>query len=129
TAGRIVRQLTSTPGYDAEATVSPTGDRIIFTSTRTGDIELFSMNIDGSDLRQLTDLPGYDGGAFYSWDGTKIVFRASRPSGDTLAEYRSLLKENLVRPSRMEIFVMDADGSNMRQVTDNGAANFAPFWH
>lgn len=129
TAGTLVSRLTDSPGYDAEATVSPTGDKIIFTSTRTGDIELFSMNLDGSNVTQLTNFPGYDGGAFYSWDGRKIVFRASRPVGAELAEYQALLKQNLVRPTRMEIYVMDADGSNVRQVTDNGAANFAPFWH
>lgn len=129
TAGKIVKRLTETPGYDAEATVSATGDKIIFTSTRTGDIELFSMNLDGSDVRQLTNLPGYDGGAFYSWDGKKIVFRASRPEGEKLNEYKELLKEGLVRPSKMELVVMNADGSGMRQITNNGAANFAPFWH
>jgi len=129
TAGRTIRKLTESPGYDAEATVSPTGDRIVFTSTRTGDIELFSMKLDGSDVRQLTNLPGYDGGAFYSWDGKRIVFRASRPTEKELEGYRALLRQSLVRPSRMEIFVMDADGRNMRQLTSNGAANFAPFMH
>lgn len=129
TTGHTVRRLTSTPGYDAEATVSPTGDRIVFTSLRTGDIELFSMKLDGSDVRQLTSLPGYDGGAFYSWDGRKIVFRANRPQGADLEAYRSLLAQGLVRPSRMEIQTMNADGSGLRAVTNNGAANFAPFWH
>ena len=129
TNGEIVNRLTDTPGYDAEATVSPTGDRIVFTSIRTGDLELFSSNIDGSDLKQLTDMPGYDGGAFYSWDGKEIVFRASRPEDEDLTTYQNLLEEGLIRPSELEIFVMNADGSNLRQVTDNGAANFGPFWH
>jgi Tol biopolymer transport system component len=129
TNGHLLRQLTNSPGYDAEATVSPTGDKIVFTSMRTGDIELFSMNLDGSNVRQLTNVPGYDGGAFYSWDGKKIVFRASRHEGADLDRYRALLKQNLVRPSRMELYVMDADGKNMRQVTNNGVANFGPFWH
>jgi len=129
TTGRMIRKLTDSPGYDAEATVAPTGDRIVFTSVRTGDIELFSMRLDGSDVRQLTNLPGYDGGAFYSWDGKSIVFRASRPTEKELDSYRTLLSQGLVRPSHMEIFVMDADGRNMRQLTNNGAANFAPFWH
>lgn len=129
TAGKIVRRLTETPGYDAEATVSPTGDRIVFTSVRTGDVELFSMNPDGSDVRQLTNLPGYDGGAFYSWDGKEIVFRASRPQGEELTSYQELLKQHLIRPGKLEIFVMNADGTNLRQVTNNGAANFAPFMH
>lgn len=127
--GQLKGQLISTKGYDAEATVSPMGDKIVFTSTRTGDIELFSCNIDGSDVKQLTNLPGYDGGAFYSLDGKQIVYRASRPEGEALKEYRDLLKEGLIRPSKLEIFVMNADGSNPRQVTNNGAANFAPFFH
>jgi TolB protein len=129
TAGRIVKWLTNEPGYDAEATVAPTGDRIVFTSTRSGDIELYSMNIDGSNVKQLTNIPGYDGGAFFSWDGRKIVFRASRHEGKELDAYRGLLGEGLVRPSKMELYVMNADGTGMRQITSNGAANFAPFWH
>lgn len=127
--GQVQGQLISSKGYDAEATVSPTGDKIVFTSTRTGDIELFSCNIDGSNVKQLTNLPGYDGGAFFSFDGKQIVYRASRPEGEALKEYRDLLKQDLIRPSKLEIYVMDADGSNPRQVTNNGAANFAPFFH
>lgn len=127
--GSGLRPLTDSPGYDAEATVSPRGDRIIFTSTRDGDLELYTMAIDGSDVRRITHAPGYDGGAFFSRDGAKIVWRASRPEGEELADYRRLLEQDLIRPSRLEIFVADADGSDMRQVTDNGAANFAPFFH
>ena len=127
TAGGMRNQLTTADGYDAEATVSPTGDRIIFTSTRTGDLELFSMNLDGSDLQQLTDIPGYDGGAFYSWDGKEIVFRASRPEGEKLKEYQALLKENMIRPGVLEIYVMNADGSNVHQVTDNGQGKLWSF--
>lgn len=129
TNGREVRWLTDGPGYDAEATVSPTGDRIVFTSTRSGDLELYTMNLDGSDVKQLTNMPGYDGGAFFSWDGTKVVFRASRHNEKELEAYRGLLAEGLVRPSRMELYVINADGTGMRQITSNGAANFAPFWH
>jgi TolB protein len=87
------------------------------------------MNIDGSNVKQLTNIPGYDGGAFFSWDGRKIVFRASRHEGKELDAYRGLLGEGLVRPSKMELYVMNADGTGMRQITSNGAANFAPFWH
>lgn len=122
-------RLTDSPGYDAEATISPKGDRIVFTSVRDGDIELYSMNLDGSDVKRLTDRPGYDGGAFFSWDGKKIVWRAPGEGDDVGAEYGMLLKEGLVKPTRLEIWVMDADGSNRKQVTRNGAANFAPFWH
>ncbi|MGE3801114.1 MAG: TolB family protein [Candidatus Kapaibacterium sp.] len=128
-SGKILSQLTDSPGYDAEATVSPTGDKIIFTSTRSGDLELYTMNLDGSDVKQLTNTPGYDGGAFYSWDGSEIVYRASRPEGEKLQEYQALLQENMIRPGALEICVMNADGTNARQITNNGAANFGPFWH
>lgn len=127
--GNPVR-LTDTPGYDAEATISPQGDRMVFTSVRDGDLELYSANLDGTDVVRLTDRIGYDGGAFFSPDGSKIVWRAHYPeSEDEIADYQRLLAEGLIRPSELEIYVMDADGSNIRQVTDNGAANFGPFWH
>ena len=127
--GSNLHVLAAAPGYDAEATVSPLGDRIVFTSVRSGDIDLFTMKLDGTDIRQVTDEIGYDGGAFYSWDGKSIVYRAwhYRDSADA-AGYRQLLTQHLVRPSRMELFVMNADGSGKRQITDNGAANFAPFF-
>ncbi len=129
TNGANLRQVTNTPGYDAEATVSPTGDKIIFTSVRDGDLELYEMNLDGSNQKRLTNHLGYDGGAFYSWNGKKIVFRASSPDSTEAESYKSLLKEGLVRPNKMELFVMDADGSNRKQLTFNGKANFAPFFY
>lgn len=127
--GGNARLLFQSQGYDAEATVCPRDGRILFTSTRSGDPELYVMSRDGTELRQITDVPGYDGGAFFSPDCSKIVWRASRPEGDALREYRRLLGQNLVRPSRLEIFVARADGSNAVQVTRNGAANFAPYMH
>lgn len=128
--GSAPRQLTTEFGYDAEATFSPTGERIVFTSVRDGDLELYSMRPDGSDVRRLTHEPGYDGGAFYSPDGKRIVYRASRPeTPEQLADYRRLLGHGLIRPSALELWVMDADGSNQRQLTRNGKANFAPYWH
>jgi Tol biopolymer transport system component len=127
--GTNLRCIIRSSGYDAEATVSPTGDRIVFTSTRDGDIELYSCDLDGSNVRRLTHEFGYDGGAFFSFDGSKIVFRASRPKGKDSIEYAELLQKHLVRPRALEIFVMDSDGTNIRQVTNNGAANFAPFFH
>ncbi len=128
--GSDLQQLTTTPGYDAEATISPDGKQIVFTSLRDGDLDIYTMNIDGKDVRRLTTTPGYDGGPFFSPDGSQIVYRAYRPqTPEELKDYQDLLKENLIRPSKLEIFVMDADGSNQRQVTSNGAANFAPFFH
>ncbi len=128
--GEIVSQLTNKKGYDAEATVSPKGDKIVFTSDRSGDLELYTMNIDGSDVKQITNELGYDGGAFFSPDGTKIVYRASRPTADTsVAKYKDLLKKHLVEPSDMEIFVCNVDGSDKKQITKLGKANWAPFFH
>lgn len=128
--GNITQQLTDTPGYDAEATVSPKGDKIVFTSIRSGDLELYTMNIDGTGVTQITNELGYDGGAFFSPDGTKIIFRASRPKTEAeIQEYKSLLKEGLVQPTQMELFICDADGGNLRQLTDLGNANWCPFFH
>jgi Tol biopolymer transport system component len=125
-----VRPLAPAPGaYTAEATVSADG-WIVFTSTRDGDLDLYKMRLDGSALTRLTNTLGYDGGAFFSADGRRIVFRASRPApGEEEAEYRRLLARKLVRPGRLEIFTMDADGGGARQVTRLGAASFAPFFH
>ncbi len=128
--GEIIDTLTNTPGYDAEATVSPDGNKIVFTSMRTGDLELFIMDVDGSNLVQVTDELGYDGGAFFSPDGKQLIFRASRPKTDEEVEkYTSLLKEGLVEPTNMELFLVNIDGTNMRQITDLGNANWAPFFH
>ena len=127
--GSDLQKIFGTPGYDAEATLSPDGKRIVFTSTRDGDLDIYTMNVDGSDVRRLTSTPGYDGGPFFSHDGSKIVYRAWHPdTPEALADYQALLAENLVRPSRMEIFVMDADGSNQHRITDLGGANFAPYF-
>src|SRR6185436_18475730 len=65
----IPRRLTETYGYDAEATLSPRGDRIVFTSSRSGDLELWTCDLEGGDPVQVTDELGYDGGAFFSHDG------------------------------------------------------------
>jgi TolB protein len=119
--------LTTTPGYDAEATIAKDG-RVVFTSVRDGDMEIYTMNGDGSDVRRLTNNPGPDGGPFFSADGSKIVYRARTESGASLDDYRALLKQALWRPTSLEIFVMNRDGSNRKQVTDLKAASFAPFF-
>ena len=122
--------LNPAPGYDAEATVSPTGDKIVFTSQRNGDLDIYTMNLDGTDLRQVTDKLGYDGGPFFSWDGTKIVYRCYHPeSTEDIKRYTQLLNEEMIEPGNFQIWIMNADGSGKRQVTHNRFANFAPFWH
>lgn len=127
------RPLVTGHGYDAEATVSPRGDRIVFTSTRSGDLELWTCDLDGGDLRQVTDTLGYDGGAFFSHDGERIVFRATQwtpgAEQDEQANYLELLGRWMVRPQAMEIYTIGADGRDRRQVTSLGGANFAPFFH
>lgn len=128
--GSDVKQLTYSEKYDAEATVSPKGDKIIFTSTRDDDPELYVMDIDGSNQKRLTFEKGYDGGAFFSQDGSKIVFRASRPkTEEELKDYEDLAQNGLFRPSILELYVMNADGSDIKQITNFGKASFAPFFH
>jgi len=128
--GTDLRRLTRNDAYDAEATLSPDGQRVVFTSTRDGDIELYTMKVDGSDVRRVTHRVGYDGGAFFSPDGKRLVWRAQYPetAADT-ADYAGLLSRHLVRPSRLELWAANADGSDAHQVTRLGGANFAPFWH
>lgn len=127
--GTDLKQLTFSNGYDAEATVSPLGDKIVFTSTRDGDPEIYVMNLDGSKQTRLTFQKGYDGGPFFSQDGKKIVFRASRPkTEDELADYKELASDGLFRPTTLELYTMNADGSDIKQITNFDKASFAPFF-
>ena len=129
TVGGGTEQITKAPGYDAEATVSPDGKRVVFTSTRDGDLELYTCAPDGSDVKRLTVKPGYDGGAFFSPDSSKIVYRSFHPqSAAELTDYRKHLAANEFRPTWLELFVMDADGKNQRQVTKIKSASFCPFF-
>jgi len=128
--GTDVERLTDVDGYDAEGTVSPDGQKIVFTSTRDGDLEIYTMNVDGTDQRRLTNELGYDGGAFFSPDSQWIVYRAGHPTDPAeIAQYEALMEQDLVRPDDLEIWVMRADGSDKRQVTSFGGANWAPFFH
>jgi Tol biopolymer transport system component len=125
--GKIVKQLTNAKGYDAEATLSPDGKQMLYTSTRSGDLELWIMDLKSGKEKQVTNLLGYDGGAWFSPDGKKIIWRASRPKTEAeVKEYKELLAEDLVAPTNMEVWVANADGSNARQVTSFGQANWAP---
>lgn len=128
--GTDLKLLYSSPGYDAEATISPDGKSIVFTSDHEGDLELYTMNIDGSNVKRLTHFPGYDGGAFFSPDSRWVVFRGNHITDPAeLREYQELLKQHLVRPTKLEIYIMPAEGGEARQVTHNGAANFCPYFH
>jgi len=128
--GNITKQLTTEEGYDAEPTISPDGKKIVFTSTRSGDLELYTMDIDGSNVKQITSGLGYDGGAFFSPDSKKLVFRSSRPKTDEAVKaYKDFLAKDLVQPTNMEIYVCNADGTDLQQVTKLGGANWAPFFH
>ena len=125
--GKIVKQLTNAKGYDAEATLSPDGKKMIYTSDKDGDIELYIMDLETGSEKRITNELGYDGGAWFSPDGTKLIWRASRPKTEAeVKEYKDLLNENLVAPTNMEVFISNADGSNQRQVTRFGQANWAP---
>ncbi len=126
--GSNLRALTMTPGYDAEATIAPDG-LIAFTSVRDGDMDIYTMRADGSNVKRLTSSPGPDGGPFFSWDGQRIAYRAHPlQPGPELDDYLALLKQHIWRPTKLEIYVMDRDGRNQRQLTTLGAASFAPSW-
>ena len=127
--GTNVKQLTSTPGYDAEATISPDGKKIVFTSLRDGDLDLYVMDTNGKNVKRLTNELGYDGGAFFSPDNKQIVYRSFHPTTEAeIAKYKDRLAHNLIEPTVFEVWVMNADGSNKRQVTKLGAASFAPYF-
>ena len=126
--GSALKRLTNYGVYTAEGTLSPNGHTIAFTSLKDGDLDIYTMETDGSNLKKLTNLPGYDGGPFWSHDGKHIVYRAWHPSDTALTNYQDLLRQRLVRPNRMEIWVMNADGSGQHQITNLGGANFAPYY-
>ena len=127
--GSDIRPLSKAPGYNAESTITRDGKHIVFTSTRNGDLDIFTMDADGSNVKQLTHELGYDGGPFWSYDGKKIVYRAEHPETPAqIKDYKDLYARGLIRPGNLELWVMNADGSNKHQVTHNGAANFAPYW-
>ena len=127
--GKIVKQLTKSKGYDAEATISPDGKKMLYTSDKDGDIDLYLMDLKTGKETRITNTPGYDGGAWFSPDGKKIIWRASRPKTEAeIKEYNDLLAENLVAPTNMEVYVANADGTNVKQVTKFGQANWAPYF-
>lgn len=127
--GKDLQRITNYGTYTAEGVLSPDGKRIVFTTLKGGDLDIYTMNVDGTDVKQLTTTPGYDGGPWWSPDGTQIVYRAYHPTDPAeLQTYRELLGQHMIRPNKMEIFTMNADGSNQKQITKLGGANFGPSW-
>lgn len=128
--GILVKRLTDEYGYDAEGTVQPGGDLIVYTSISSGDLELWTMKLDGTNKKQITNVLGYDGGAFFSPDGRKLVFRGSRPETKSeISLYKELLSYNMVSPLKMEIYIVNVDGSNMKRITNLGGSNWAPYYY
>lgn len=126
----LATPVMSLNGYLAETTIDPKGKFMTFTSDFEGDLEIYKSNLNGGYIQRLTQEEGYDGGPFVSWDGNKIVYRRDLiESQEELIDYKKLLKEHLVRPSKLEIWIMDSDGKNRKQVTKLGCASFAPFLH
>jgi Tol biopolymer transport system component len=125
--GKIVKQLTSSKGYDAEATLSPDGKKMLYTSTKDGDIDMYVMDLKTGKEIKVTNLMGYDGGGWFSPDGKKLIWRASRPKTEAeIKEYKELLAQGLVAPTNMEVWIANADGTNAKQVSSFGQANWAP---
>jgi Tol biopolymer transport system component len=128
--GKDVQRVMTRNGYLAETTIAPNGKFMTFTGNFEGDLEIYRSNLDGSNVQRLTHEFGYDGGPFVSWDSKLITYRRQpEVTEDQKKDYAALLAEHLVRPSKLEIWVMNADGSNKRQVTNLGSASFAPFVH
>ena len=125
--GKILMKLTNTPGYDAEATVNWKTKTIVYTSMASGDLDLWTMRFDGSHKQRITTAAGYDGGAVFSRDGKKLAWRANYPSTpEGMEHYKTLLKDNLTAPMKMELVVADRDGGNAQTITHFGCASFAP---
>ena len=135
--GSSVRRLTETPGYDAEATLSPDGKAIVFTSVRDGDLEIYTMKADGSDVKRLTHEPGYDGGPFFSPDGDGSQKRqVTRLGAASFAPYfhpdgkRILFSSNHPEPKgrNFDLYLVKDDGSGLERITSDPAFDGFPMF-
>ena len=118
-----VTELTDGRHKDNFPAWSPAGDRIAFTSDRDGDYEIYSIRPDGGDLKRLTRSPGNDAHCAWSPDGKWIAFASAR--GGFRDE--ALLHPHNTQPDG-EIYVMRADGSDVRELTDNQFEEATPAW-
>ncbi|MBX3096176.1 MAG: PD40 domain-containing protein [Fimbriimonadaceae bacterium] len=127
--GEITRVIEKNE-YVAETTIDPQGRYMVFTGAFDGDLEIYRAQLDGSGITRLTNEVGYDGGPFVSWDGNKIVYRRDELESEAeVADYKRLLAQHLVRPGRLDVWMMDSDGTNKQRVTNLDGASFAPFIH
>ncbi len=130
--GSGLKRLTDAPGYDAEASYSPDGEGVVFTSLRSAyppeDLpaedrkrletdpayfgEIYIMDADGGNQTRLTATPGYDGGPFFSADGERIIWRRFDEDG-----------------MNADVYTMRVDGADVRRLTDFGSMSWAPYFH
>jgi len=128
--GTGLTKLSDNPQYDAEPVVSSDGRQIVFGAQREGNFDVYVMNADGTNVRRLTDRTGYNGGPWFSPDGKMIVWRAWYPETEQeRAQWKERMEKNYILAFPLDLWVMDADGSNKRLILKNGATNFAPSWH
>lgn len=114
--------------YVAETTIAPNAKWMTWTSDFQGDLEVYKSDLNGNHIKRLTNKVGYDGGPFVSWDSKWIVYRRDTLSTPTeTKDYKDLLKQSLIRPTKLEIWIMDANGNHKRQITHLNCASFAPF--
>ncbi|MBI1757547.1 MAG: PD40 domain-containing protein [Fimbriimonas ginsengisoli] len=126
--GSDLTPLIRRDGYVAETTIAPNGKFMTFTGSWEGDLDIYRCDLDGKHIKRLTHEVGYDGGPFVSWDSKWIVYRrdAERTPAE-VEDYKKLLADHLVRPTHLELWIMDPNGRHKRQITRLKAASFAPF--
>jgi len=126
TDGSNQTRLTNNPAHDVKPIWSPDGKKIAFQTTRTGKEEVYVMNSDGSSQTRLTDNPAWDGCLSWSPDGKKIAFYSLRKDVPDEKEYGA--DGRWWYECNAEIYVMNADGSEQKNITNNPAYDGYPSW-